>query len=86
MATGREKFRKYTAGHMIMARTEEILFRKLNLLEPMSSIISSGNKSDYLMDQDTVKQSSSFRLAAKLKDYLLLVKFNLSFMVVFRRW
>ena len=35
------------------------------------------------MDQDTVSQSSSFRLAAKLKDYLLLVKFNLSFMVVF---
>ena len=35
------------------------------------------------MDQDTVRQSSSFRLAAKLKDYMLLVKFNLSFMVVF---
>jgi len=49
----------------------------------MNSTISSGNKSDYLMDQDTVRQSSSFRLAAKLKDYMLLVKFNLSFMVVF---
>jgi protoheme IX farnesyltransferase len=62
---------------------EGILFRKLNLLEPMNSTISSGHKSDYLMDQDTVRQSSSFRLAAKLKDYMLLVKFNLSFMVVF---
>jgi protoheme IX farnesyltransferase len=62
---------------------EGILFRKPNLLEPMNSTISSGNKSDYLMDQDTVRQSSSFRLAAKLKDYMLLVKFNLSFMVVF---
>jgi len=49
----------------------------------MNSIISSGNKLDRLMDQDTVKQSGSFRLAAKLKDYMLLVKFNLSFMVVF---
>ena len=36
-----------------------------------------------MIDQDTVNQSGSFRLAAKLKDYMLLVKFNLSFMVVF---
>ncbi len=35
------------------------------------------------MEQETVKQSSSFKIAAKLKDYMLLVKFNLSFMVVF---
>ena len=29
------------------------------------------------------KQSGSFKIADKLKDYMLLVKFNLSFMVVF---
>jgi protoheme IX farnesyltransferase len=62
---------------------EGILFRKLNLLGPMNSTISSGNKSGLMIDQDTVNQSGSFRLAAKLKDYMLLVKFNLSFMVVF---
>ncbi len=33
--------------------------------------------------EETVKQSSSFKLAAKLQDYKLLIKFNLSFMVVF---
>ncbi|MEO6963481.1 MAG: heme o synthase [Puia sp.] len=49
----------------------------------MNSIISSGKNSNQLMEQDTVKQSSSFKVAAKLKDYLMLVKFNLSFMVVF---
>ena len=49
----------------------------------MNSAISSGDKSDLMIDQDTVNQSGSFRLAAKLKDYMLLVKFNLSFMVVF---
>jgi heme o synthase len=36
-----------------------------------------------LMKQETVNHSSSFKIAAKLKDYQLLVKFNLSFMVVF---
>ncbi|MDR3714387.1 MAG: heme o synthase [Puia sp.] len=30
-----------------------------------------------------VKQSSSFKIAGKLRDYKLLIKFNLSFMVVF---
>jgi heme o synthase len=30
-----------------------------------------------------VKQSSSFKIASKLQDYKLLIKFNLSFMVVF---
>jgi protoheme IX farnesyltransferase len=35
------------------------------------------------MQQETVKQSSSFRIASKLQDYKLLIKFNLSFMVVF---
>ena len=35
------------------------------------------------MRQETVKQSSSFKLAGKLRDYQLLIKFNLSFMVVF---
>ena len=32
---------------------------------------------------DTVKQSSSLKFAGKLQDYKLLIKFNLSFMVVF---
>jgi protoheme IX farnesyltransferase len=35
------------------------------------------------MQQETVKQSSSFKIASKLQDYKLLIKFNLSFMVVF---
>jgi protoheme IX farnesyltransferase len=33
--------------------------------------------------EETVKQTSSFKLASKLQDYKLLIKFNLSFMVVF---
>jgi protoheme IX farnesyltransferase len=36
-----------------------------------------------LMSQETVEQSSSFKIASKLQDYKLLIKFNLSFMVVF---
>jgi protoheme IX farnesyltransferase len=36
-----------------------------------------------MMQQETVKQSSSFKIASKLQDYKLLIKFNLSFMVVF---
>jgi protoheme IX farnesyltransferase len=35
------------------------------------------------MMQQTVKQSSSFLIAGKVKDYMVLVKFSLSFMVVF---
>jgi heme o synthase len=35
------------------------------------------------MQQESVKQSSSFKIASKLQDYKLLIKFNLSFMVVF---
>ena len=35
------------------------------------------------MMQETVKQSSSFSIASKVKDYMVLVKFSLSFMVVF---
>ncbi len=35
------------------------------------------------MQQETVKHSSSFKIASKLQDYKLLIKFNLSFMVVF---
>lgn len=35
------------------------------------------------MQQETVKQSSSFKLASKLQDYKQLIKFSLSFMVVF---
>ncbi|MDP4214535.1 MAG: heme o synthase [Bacteroidota bacterium] len=49
----------------------------------MNSTISSGGKPYRLMEQGSVKQSGSFRIAEKLKDYMLLVKFNLSFMVVF---
>jgi protoheme IX farnesyltransferase len=36
-----------------------------------------------MMQQETVRQSSSFKVASKLQDYKLLIKFNLSFMVVF---
>lgn len=35
------------------------------------------------MTQDTVKPNSSFAFASKVKDYMLLIKFSLSFMVVF---
>lgn len=36
-----------------------------------------------LTQEETVKGSSSFKFASKLQDYRLLIKFNLSFMVVF---
>ena len=32
---------------------------------------------------ETVKQTSSFTIASKVRDYMLLIKFSLSFMVVF---
>ena len=35
------------------------------------------------MTEVTVKQNSSFTIASKIRDYMLLVKFSLSFMVVF---
>src|SRR4029453_15487949 len=35
------------------------------------------------MEQVTVKQQSSLNIAGKVKDYMLLIKFSLSFMVVF---
>jgi protoheme IX farnesyltransferase len=35
------------------------------------------------MQQATVKQQSSFNIAGKVKDYMMLIKFSLSFMVVF---
>lgn len=35
------------------------------------------------MIEETVKQSSSFTIASKVRDYMLLIKFSLSFMVVF---
>jgi heme o synthase len=35
------------------------------------------------MQTPAVKQSSSFSIASKLKDYMQLIKFTLSFMVVF---
>lgn len=35
------------------------------------------------MEQVTVKQQSSFNIASKVKDYMMLIKFSLSFMVVF---
>ena len=35
------------------------------------------------MEQESIKHSGSFKIAEKLKDYMLLVKFHLSFMVVF---
>jgi heme o synthase len=36
-----------------------------------------------MMTEVTVKQTSSFTIASKIRDYMLLVKFSLSFMVVF---
>src|ERR1700712_3707189 len=36
-----------------------------------------------LMQQETVNSSGSFKIASKLQDYKTLIKFNLSFMVVF---
>ncbi len=56
---------------------------KLNHLEPMNSTISSGPKPFRLNSPESLHQSGSFKIADKLKDYMLLVKFNLSFMVVF---
>lgn len=35
------------------------------------------------MNEITVKQNSSFTIASKVRDYMLLIKFSLSFMVVF---
>ena len=35
------------------------------------------------MQEETVKQSSSLTIAGKVRDYMLLIKFSLSFMVVF---
>src|ERR1700733_739842 len=35
------------------------------------------------MQQEMVKQSGSLKIASKIQDYKLLIKFNLSFMVVF---
>jgi heme o synthase len=35
------------------------------------------------MQQETVKQPSSLNIAGKVRDYMLLIKFSLSFMVVF---
>ena len=35
------------------------------------------------MEQVTVKQQSSLNIAGKVKDYMMLIKFSLSFMVVF---
>src|SRR5688572_4295278 len=35
------------------------------------------------MMQEIVKQSSSFTIASKVRDYMMLIKFSLSFMVVF---
>lgn len=35
------------------------------------------------MSQETVKSTSSFTIASKVRDYMLLIKFSLSFMVVF---
>lgn len=36
-----------------------------------------------MTQQETVKQSSSFTIAGKVRDYMMLIKFSLSFMVVF---
>jgi heme o synthase len=36
-----------------------------------------------LMQEETTGNTSSFTLASKLRDYMMLVKFSLTFMVVF---
>ncbi|MDF2190903.1 heme o synthase [Paraflavitalea sp. CAU 1676] len=36
-----------------------------------------------MTQQETVKQTSSFTIAGKVRDYMMLIKFSLSFMVVF---
>ena len=63
MVTGREKFLKFTAGLTTMARTEKNSSCKQNHLEPMNSTISSGDKPYHLMEQETIKQSGSFKIA-----------------------
>jgi hypothetical protein len=45
MVTGKERYLKYTAGHMIMARMEESLFRRQNQWERMRVSIDVGVKS-----------------------------------------
>jgi protoheme IX farnesyltransferase len=40
-------------------------------------------KLTYMMMQETVKHSGSFTIASKVRDYMMLIKFSLSFMVVF---
>jgi protoheme IX farnesyltransferase len=42
------------------------------------------NKNEHIQMQEmTVKQNSSFTIGSKVRDYMMLVKFSLSFMVVF---
>src|SRR5450432_2574505 len=83
MVTGPGKFLKSTAGPTTMVKTERILSFKQNHLEPMNSTISSGQKPFTLKSPESLKQSGSFKIADKLKDYMLLVKFNRRLMVVF---
>ncbi|HUR10066.1 MAG TPA: heme o synthase [Flavitalea sp.] len=41
------------------------------------------NQTDIVIADDSIKQNSSFTIASKVRDYMLLSKFSLSFMVVF---
>ena len=69
------KFRKCIVGHMIMEKMEENLFLKQNRLHLMKS------RTDN--EVAGVTSTSSFTIASKIRDYMMLVKFSLSFMVVF---
>lgn len=42
-----------------------------------------GNQGSDMSDKNSISQSASFELASKVKDYFQLIKFTLSFMVVF---
>src|SRR5882757_3206682 len=42
-----------------------------------------GNEGEAMEENTTISNSTSFALAAKVKDYFQLIKFTLSFMVVF---
>ena len=75
MVTGQEKFLKFTDGHMITVKMEENIFLKLNRLPLMKS------RTDN--EVAGVPSTSSFTIASKIRDYMMLVKFSLSFMVVF---
>src|SRR5687767_4670003 len=75
MVTGQEKFLRFTDGHTIIVKMAENIFLKQNRLHLMKS------RTDN--EVAGVTSTSSFTIASKIRDYMMLVKFSLSFMVVF---